>query len=155
MVEGEPDHVRFVPARARVLPSCRHAGAVAHGDALRVRARESGALWSPWIFVAWFLGGALVGAVAAVLMRRGGTAGVFVNVMVGVGVALAMAAMVACWEQGPRVAGRLVNFGALAAALCGAAAGLAICERLGRSRMGGAVARGRSDPGRARADARR
>jgi uncharacterized membrane protein YeaQ/YmgE (transglycosylase-associated protein family) len=78
------------------------------------------------IFVVWFFVGAAIGGVACALMRGDEDSGVFVNVVIGVAAALA-----AAWYAAPRLglaapASGLVNFGALAVALLGAIAALAI-----------------------------
>jgi uncharacterized membrane protein YeaQ/YmgE (transglycosylase-associated protein family) len=86
-------------------------------------------------FVVWFVVGAIVGAVAGVLMREEDDRGVFVNVMVGVVGALAAGWFVAPWI-GLRVARPvLFNFGALAVALVGAVALLALVGFLRRARQ--------------------
>lgn len=84
--------------------------------------------------VVWFIVGAVVGGVAALLMRGDDDQGVFVNVMIGIVGALGAGWWVAPWV-GLRVSQPMMfNFGALAVALVGAVALLALVGFLRRAR---------------------
>jgi uncharacterized membrane protein YeaQ/YmgE (transglycosylase-associated protein family) len=86
--------------------------------------------------VVWFVVGAVVGGVAALLMRGEDDPGVFVNVMVGILGALVAGWFVAPWV-GLRVARPLMfDFGALAVALGGAVVLLALVGLVRRARRG-------------------
>ena len=83
--------------------------------------------------VAWLVVGALIGAVAGMLMRNDDDQSVFVNVLVGV-----LGAIVAGWIVAPYFglhAGdpKVLDFGALSVALIGAVIALALMSFL-RSR---------------------
>jgi len=84
--------------------------------------------------VVWFIVGAVVGGVAALLMRGDDDQSVFVNVMIGIVGALGAGWWVAPWV-GLRVSQPMMfNFGALAVALVGAVALLALVGFLRRAR---------------------
>jgi len=83
--------------------------------------------------VAWLVVGALIGAVAGLLMRNDDDQSVFVNVLVGV-----LGALIAGWVVAPYFglhAGdpKVLDFGALSVALIGAVIALALMSFL-RSR---------------------
>ena len=82
----------------------------------------------------WLVVGAVVGAVAGLLMRRDDDQGVFVNVLVGV-----IAALAAGWFVAPYFglhAGdpKVLDFRALSVALVGAIAALALLSFIRRPR---------------------
>ena len=82
----------------------------------------------------WFIVGAVVGGVAALLMRGDDDHGVFVNVMVGI-----LGALGAGWFLAPLVGlhvarPMMFNFGALAVALVGAVVLLALVGFVRRAR---------------------
>jgi uncharacterized membrane protein YeaQ/YmgE (transglycosylase-associated protein family) len=82
----------------------------------------------------WFIVGAIVGGVAALLMRGDDDQGVFVNVMVGILGALGAGWFVAPWIGLTVARPMMFNFGALAVALVGAVALLALVGFLRRGR---------------------
>ena len=84
--------------------------------------------------VVWFMVGAVVGGVAAWRMRGDEDPGVFVNVMVGILGALGAGWFVAPWIGLHVARPMMFSFGALAVALVGAVALLALVGFLRRSR---------------------
>ena len=85
-------------------------------------------------FAIWLVVGAVIGWVAALLMRDDEDQGVFVNVLVGIA-----GALVAGWLIAPYIGVKVVhpgvfNFGALAVALVGAVVLLAVMSVLRRGR---------------------
>jgi uncharacterized membrane protein YeaQ/YmgE (transglycosylase-associated protein family) len=84
--------------------------------------------------VVWFLAGGVIGAVAAVLMRRDDDSNVFANVLVGMVGALVAGWFVAPWIGLQVARPMMFSFGALAVALVGAVALLALVGRVRSSR---------------------
>ena len=85
-------------------------------------------------FLIWLVAGAVVGGVAAMLMRDDDDQSVFVNVLVGIGGALGAGWLVAPYFQVKLASSQAFGFGALAIALVGAVALLALVGLVRRGR---------------------
>jgi uncharacterized membrane protein YeaQ/YmgE (transglycosylase-associated protein family) len=84
--------------------------------------------------VVWFVAGGVIGAVAGVLMRREDDSNVFANVIVGMAGAVVAGWFVAPWIGLQVARPMMFGFGALAVALVGAVALLALVGRMRRGR---------------------